>query len=193
LRVKFSFPIGWRLESDKKGITAYADDSDAAISVIRMPYANGVSPRQFVTNVLGLEAIRDGKDITISGQPAFIGIAERAPSPFGMRPLRIAVVFDARTRSAYVFSGSGRKDLSKLARDQDFIATIFSFDKLDYEERHLADPTQIKVVRLEEGQSIEDLARISPISGYPAEILRLLNSLEAGEQPRPGEFFKLVD
>jgi predicted Zn-dependent protease len=49
------------------------------------------------------------------------------------------------------------------------------------------------VVRLEEGQSIEDLARISPISGYPAEILRLLNSLEAGEQPRPGEFFKLVD
>jgi predicted Zn-dependent protease len=193
LRVKFNFPAGWRLESEKNGIAAYSEDSDAAIQVIRKHYAKGNTPRQFVGEIPGLGKVRDGKDITVSELPAFIGIAERAQSPFGLRPLRIAVVFDSATRSAYLFSGSGRQDLSKLARDKDFISTIFSFDKLDYQERKLAEPPVIKVIRMEPGQSIEQLARTSPISGYPAETLRLLNSLSPGEEPRVGDFIKVVE
>jgi len=192
LRVKFSFPLGWRLESEKSAIAAYSEDSDAVITVVRKPYAKGQTPREFVTKSLNLGELRDDKDITIAGQPGFIAIAERADSPFGMRPLRIAVVFDVRTRSAYVFSGSGRKDLSKIARDQDFISTIFSFDSLDYQERELAQATAIKVVRVEPGMTIEDLARVSPISGYAPEILRLVNALQPGEQPAVGEFIKIV-
>jgi predicted Zn-dependent protease len=192
LRVKFSFPVGWRLESEKSAISAYSDDNDAVITVVRKPYAKGQTPREFVTKSLNLGELRDDKDITIAGQPGFIAIAERAESPFGMRPLRIAVVFDARTRSAYIFSGSGRKDLSKIARDQDFISTIFSFDSLDYQERQLAEATVIKLVRVEPGMTIEELAELSPISGYAPEILRLVNALQPGEQPAVGEFIKIV-
>ncbi len=192
LRVKFSFPVGWRLESEKSAIAAYSEDSDAVITVVRKPYAKGQTPREFVVNSLNLGELRDDKDITIAGQPAFIAIADRASSPFGMRPLRIAVVFDSRTRSAYVFSGAGRKDLSKIARDQDFISTIFSFDNLDYQERQLAQATVIRLVRVEPGMSIEDLARSSPISGYATETLRLVNALQPGEQPTVGEFIKVI-
>ena len=192
LRVKFNFPKHWRVESEKNSVVAYSPDSDAAITVTRMSYASGQTPRQFVTNALGIEGLRDDRDITIAGKPGFIAIAERANSPFGLRPLRLAVVFDAPTRSAYVFSGSGRKDLSKLARDQDFISTIFSFDRLEYSERQLASQPLVKIVRVEAGVTVEQLAEDSPISAYPLETLRLINALEPGEQPAAGDFIKLV-
>lgn len=192
LRVKFNFPKGWRVDSEKNAVVAYSPDSDAVMTVTRMSYAKGQTPRQFVTNALGIEDVRDDKDITIAGKPGFIGIAERANSPFGMRPLRLAVVFDAPTRSAYVFSGAGRKDLSKIARDQDFISTIFSFDRLQYSERHLASQPVLKVVRVEPGLTVEQLAEDSPISGYPLETLRLINALEPGQEPVIGDFIKVI-
>ncbi|MDH3401266.1 MAG: hypothetical protein OEM03_09900, partial [Chromatiales bacterium] len=192
LRVKFNFPKGWRVESEKNAVIAFSPDSDAAITVTRMSYAKGQTPRQFVAIALGMKDLRDDTDITIAGKPGFIAIAERARSPFGMRPLRLAVVFDAPTRSAYVFSGSGRNDLSKIARDQDFISTIFSFDRLQYSERHLASQPVIKVIRAESGITMEQLAEDSPISGYSLEILRLINDLEPGQEPGAGGFLKTV-
>jgi predicted Zn-dependent protease len=192
LRVKFTFPAGWRVESEQNTILAYSEDSDAVVQLRRMQYAPDATPKDFMLHNLGYGKIKDGTDITVAGMPGYIAIAERAPSPFGPKPLRTAVIFDKRSRSAFVFAGSGRNDLSKLARDKDFIATIFSFDRMQYKERHLAEPKVVKVVVAKEGESISDLAKASPISGYPEETLRLINDLARDEEPRPGKLIKIV-
>jgi len=192
LRVKFTFPTGWRVESEQNTILAYSEDSDAVVQLRRMQYAPDATPKDFMLQKLGYGKIKDGTDITVAGMPGYIAIAERAASPFGPKPLRTAVIFDKRSRSAFVFAGSGRNDLSKLARDKDFIATIFSFDRMQYKERHLAEPKVVKVVVAKEGESISDLAKVSPISGYPEETLRLINDLARDEEPRPGELIKIV-
>lgn len=192
LRVKLSFPAGWRVESDKNAIMAFSEDADAVMQLRRLQYSQDSTPRDFAHNNLGYGKLEEGTEINVAGMPGYIAVAKRAQSPFGMKPLRTAVIFDQRSRSAFVFSGSGRNDLSKIARDKDFIATIFSFDRMAYSERHLAEAKKITVVSAEPGTTVESLASESPISGYPEETLRLINDLEKGEQPRPGQLIKIV-
>ena len=62
--------------------------------------------------------------------PAYLGIADRADSPFGPRPVRFVVMFDTRKRLAFILQGAGQHDLRNIASDKEFIKTIFSFDRM---------------------------------------------------------------
>ena len=191
LGVKMSFPAAWRVEALAVGIQAASQTSDAMLSLTTTPKKRGVSIDDFVSG-MGLK-IREGRTITIGGMPAYIGIADRAQTPFGIRPMRFAVVADDRRRMAYLLAGAGQYDLTKIASDRAFISTIFSFERMDKQDYEEARRPQIQIVRVEPGTTMESLAAESPITNYALDKLRVINDLYPKGQPAPGHLIKVID
>jgi predicted Zn-dependent protease len=194
LRIKITFPEGWRVESAQSAIVANAPGDVATLHVRSLPMPrDGTTPEQFIQGRLGLTNLEEGRAVTVAGKPAYITVAERAPSPYGPRPVRTAVIFDPRKGKAFVFSGAGRKDLSKIAADREFISTIFSFDDLQPSERALTRPVAVRVIEIGSGTTVEALARRSALSGYVVQELRLLNDLGPHDEPEVGQLFKVIE
>jgi predicted Zn-dependent protease len=192
LGIKLSFPLDWRIEYTSQGVQALSTVGDAIFSIGTERVRDGLVGREFLEQQLGL-SLREGRDVTISRLPGFLGIAERADSPFGSRPVRVAVLFDQRRRLAYVMTGAGQYDLAKIADDKDFIGTIFSFDLMDKEDRQKIRDPKLQVVRAEEGTTMEALAAESPITNYALDKLRVINGLYPDGQPVPGQLIKVID
>lgn len=191
LGIKMRFREGWRLDNQGNRIMAISADNDAILQINAYSYRND-TPEQMLKRQVGENNLRDGRSLTIAGMPAYIGIANRADSPFGPKPVRYVVVFDQRKRKAYIFSGAGKRDLSRIAADEDFIAMIFSLDRMDQDDYQVARKLQVRLVRADETTSFEELAEQSPLPNYPAETLRLINGMYPNGQPVPGQLFKVI-
>ncbi len=191
LGIKLRFREGWRLDNQGNRVMAVAPDNDAILQINAMSYRND-TPEKMAKRHLGENNVRDGRALTIAGMPAYIAIANRADSPFGPKPMRYVVIFDQRKRMAYIFSGAGKKDLSRIAADEDFIAMIFSFDRMSRDDYQLARKLQVRVVRADDDTRFESLAEESPLPNYPLEQLRLINGLYPDGQPTPGQLFKVI-
>lgn len=192
LGIKMSFPQGWRIETTPQGIQALSVIADAAFGVSTARIGRGEDVNVFVRDKLGM-TIREGREVTIGGLPGFLGIADRAQSPYGTRPVRVAVLFDHRKRLAFILTGAGQYDLRNIAADRDFIATIFSFGTMDPEDRRNARPPKVQIVRAEADTTMESLAAQSPITNYALEKLRVMNGLYPSGQPEPGQLIKVID
>ena len=192
LGIKLSFPDGWRIQTTGKGVQVVSVVSDAIFTVTTGRMAKGLSGRDYLEQELGLK-IREGRDVTISRFNGFLGIADRADSPFGPRPLRIAILQDTRKRLVYILAGAGKHDLRKIASDKEFISTIFSFDLMGKDDRREAKVPKLQVVRAEESTTMEQLADESPITNYALDKLRVMNGLYPEGQPEPGQLIKIVD
>lgn len=192
LGIKLNFPDSWRIVTSPRGVHAVSQTADAAFAISTGRISRDQDARGFVTQKLGME-LREGREMSIAGMPAFIGIAERAESPYGPRPVRLAVVFDERKRLAYILTGAGQYDLRNIAADRDFIATIFSFDRMDKEDFRDAREPKIQIVRAEADTTMEALAAESPITNYALDKLRVMNGLYPHGQPEPGQLIKIVD
>jgi len=191
LGIKLRFPQGWRIESGARGVQAVSAVSDAVLAFSTARLSKKVRGRDFF-ETMGME-IREGKDLTIGGLPAYLGIADRAETPFGRRPARVAAIFNERRRVAYILTGAGAQDLHKIAADRDFIATIFSFDKMNAADRKKTDTPKLEVITVEEGMTMEQLAAASPITNYALDKLRVINGLYPKGQPEVGQMLKIID
>lgn len=192
LGIKISFPVGWRLEPARRGVQFVSAISDATFVITTERLYKGATPQNFAEEHLGYK-VREGRNITIDGYPAYLGIADRADSHFGPRPVRFAIIFDTRKRLAFVLMGAGKHDLRKIAQDKNFIPLIFSFAKMNRDDFKVAKAPKIQVVRAEEGTTMEELAAQSPISNYALDKLRVINGLYPDGQPKPGQLIKIVD
>ncbi len=192
LGIKLSFPYTWRVETVGKGVQLTSQTGDAAFSITTAAMVKGLSYKEYLEQQLGMD-IREGREVTIANLNGFLGIANRADSPFGPRPVRVAILEDPRRRGLYILTGAGKHDLHRIANDRDFIATIFSFDKMDNDDRRIARAPKLQIVRAEEGTTMEALAEASPIPNYALQKLRVMNGLYPDGQPEPGQLIKIVD
>lgn len=192
LGIKFIFPDDWRVEPARQGVLVVNQVGESSFSVTTARMVRGASPESFTKEQLGLN-IREGREITIAGLPAYLGIADKADSPFGPRPTRFAVIFDQRKGLAYVLRGSGKHDLRKISDDKSYIATIFSFDQMTRDDFQNAKLPKIQVVRAEEDTTMEALAAESPITNYALDKLRVMNGLYPNGQPEHGQLIKIVN
>jgi len=117
----------------------------------------------------------------------------RADSPYGPRPVRFASLQDKQRRIQYILTGAGKHELHRIANDGEFIATNFSFDKMDAEDRLVAKPPRVQILRAEEDTTMEALAARSPITNYALDKLRVINGLYPHGQPEPGQLIKVID
>lgn len=192
LGVKFNFPDNWRFETLPQGAMVMSQVGDASLTISTSRVPKGATPETLAREGLGL-VIREGRAITIAGLPTFLGIADRADSPYGPRPVRFAVIVDPRKRLAYVLRGAGKFDLRNISNDRDYISSIFSFDVMTRDDFQVAKLPKLQVVRAEVGTTMEQLAAESPITNYALDKLRVMNGLYPLGQPEPGQLIKIVD
>ncbi|MDG2070655.1 MAG: M48 family metalloprotease [Pseudomonadales bacterium] len=192
LGIKLRFPDDWRLMPTRQGVQMFSQVSDASFFITTGQLYKDATPENYAKEHMNLK-VREGRAITIGGMPAFLGIANRAESVYGPRPVRFAIIFDLQRRLAFELYGSGKHDLRKIVNDRDFIATIFSFGKMNKADFSKAKKPTLQVVRAEEGTRMEDLADESPITNYALDKLRVMNGLYPRGEPEPGQLIKIVD
>jgi len=192
LGIRFNFPREWRYEVRGKRVSVVSQVGDATFSVSTTRLPREATPEAFVFDGIGL-SVREGKAITIAGMPAYIGIADSADTLYGPRPIRFAVILDLRKRIGYFLQGAGKYDLRKIARDKDFIASIFSFDRMDRDDFAVAKLPKVQVVRAEDDTTMEQLAQESPITNYALDRLRVMNGLYPDGQPESGQLIKIIN
>jgi predicted Zn-dependent protease len=192
LGIKLRFPDNWRLESVKDGVQMTSQTGDALFALSTARMRTKEPARTYAKQTLKMD-IREGREVTIGGMKGFLGVANRADSPFGPRPVRFAVLQDERRRIQFVLTGAGKHDLHRIANDRDFIATIFSFDKMDADDRRVAKPPRVQILRAETDTTMEGLAASSPITNYALQKLRVMNGLYPDGQPEPGQLIKVID
>lgn len=192
LGIKLSFPEGWRIQTTPQGIQLVSTIADAVMGISTARVSRKDTVEAFVKEKLGFN-VREGRDVTIGGYPGYLGVADRVQSPYGPRPVRFAVLFDQRRHLAFILTGAGQYDLRNIAADRDFIATIFSFGRMDRDDFQQARPLRVQVVRAEEGTTMESLAKTSPITNYALDKLRVMNAMYPHGEPEPGQLIKIID
>lgn len=192
LGIKMRFPDDWRVQDIKNGVQMSSQTGDALFALSTARVKSKQTAKMYAEQTLLMD-IREGREVTIAGLSGFLGVANRADSPFGPRPVRFAVLQDERRRIQYVLTGAGKHDLHRIANDRDFIATIFSFDKMDADDRRVARAPRVQILRAEEGTTMEGLAASSPITNYALQKLRVMNGLYPHGQPEPGQLIKVID
>ena len=192
LGIKMNFPKEWRQVNYSRGLQLISRLDDASITLTTGKLYRGIGPEAYAREKLGLK-LREGTEITIANLPAYLGIADRADSRYGPRPARLAVIFNPRRGMAYIIQGGGKYDLSRIANDQQYIVSIFSFDLMSRSDFKIARRPRVQIVRAEHGTSMEQLAKDSPIATYALDRLRAMNGLYPTGQPEAGQLIKIID
>ena len=192
LGIKFTFPRDWRFEVGPRGAQVVSRVNDASFTISTVNLGRDATLEQVATDRLGMK-IREGREITIAGMPAYLGIADRADSVYGPRPVRFALIADNRRHIAYVLRGAGKHDLRNIADDRHYITGIFSFDRMSRRDFQVAKRLRVQVVRVEDDTTMEQLAGESPITNYALDQLRVMNGLYPDGQPEPGQLIKIIN
>lgn len=101
---------------------------------------------------------------------------------------RIAVI--QHGARAYLFVAAVRGQASLESQDAQFLSVIKSFRPMTATEYKQAQ--RLQLVKVKPDQTLESLAKDSPLSGDAVKALRLLNNLYPSGQPRPGDWLKVV-
>ena len=125
---------------------------------------------------------------TLAGLPPQYGLYS-AVLP-GNAAKRIAVI--QHGARAYLFVAAVRGQASLESQDAEFLSVIKSFRPMTAAEYKQAQPQRLQLVKVKPGQTLESLAKDSPLSGDAVKALRLLNNLYPSGQPRPGDWLKVV-
>jgi len=192
LGLTLALPPGWRQNQVPRGVQFVSQTGEAAFELSTSRVKRDVSPEDFAKSVLGYQ-IREGRSLTIDGMPAYIAIADRAPSMFGVRPVRLIVAIDRRRGIAFVGQGSGQFDLKKIADDADFIRIGFSIAKMSRADFAKARPLKVQIVRAERDTTMAGLAELSDLTNYAEDQLRVINGLYPNGEPEPGQLIKIID
>lgn len=190
LGFKLTVPDSWSQQQAQVGALFMSPARDAALAISSLPKSPGKTLEAMLLD-RGFR-LREGREITIAGSPAWLGTADQGVSPFGTRPLRLALILDRPRGLTYLLQGSGKLDLRSLSADRSFIASIFSFDRMSRADFDLARVPVLQTVRAEPGITWADLAAESPLPNYQETTLRQLNGQYPHGEPGPGQLIKII-
>lgn len=185
-----SFPAGWKVDNLPTRIIARPPGGDALLQITTEDLNRRIPPREFLPQRLRLGSLSQGEEIDHHGLPGYTAIAT-INTPFGRRPTRFTVLYFKD--KAYIFAGAAKDEDNAFRYDQEFLDTARSFHALTEEERVLARPQRLRLVRAQSGQGFGDLARNSAIPNHPEAQLRLLNGYYPDGEPASGQPIKIVE
>lgn len=183
------FPAGWRIDNHPDRLLAQSGDNQGVMQFAMQDLNKRIPPQDFLRERLKLTNLRNGEPIEHGGMPGYTGISEQNTS-FGQLPVRYVVLY--RGDQALIFAGLSKTQGQPYLYDAQILQTVRSFRGLNANERALAEPQRIRVIRAQPGASFAALARESAIPNHPEAQLRLLNGRYPQGEPTPGESLKIV-
>jgi len=189
LKFRFDAPAGFRLFNSPARVIARNADG-AVILFDQAPAPKTLGVADYLTQVWSRElALKDVESIFIAGRAAATGWA-RVETNRGPRDLRlVAIQFDADTifRFTFITPPALTEPLSVELR-----RATYSFRGLGDEEAAALKALRLGVVRVQEGDTVEGLARPMPVADRREALFRVLNGLKPAEEPAPGRLVKTV-
>jgi predicted Zn-dependent protease len=194
LRLSFSAPDGWRISNTSDAVIAIGDGGRLQFDIEgdKKKVQASRSAQDYLTR-LWVPNLRlsNVEAIKVNGLPAATATVSRAPLKSGTADLRFIAVGmpnDSIVRFVVMAPPGG---LSRI--DQAMIRSVNTLKYLSDAEVKAVKPVRLKVVQVGSGDTVESYAAKTPLGRYAAEQLRVLNALQPGQQPRPGERFKTVE
>ncbi|CAD5105750.1 M48 family metalloprotease [Zestomonas carbonaria] len=177
-----SFPQGWTQTNRPDVLLGQSADQHAFVAMT-LDRAER-TPEEFLRARLGGQRLAMPEALNQAGLQGYTGVIPGRPAK------RVAVIF--KDKNAFLFVAAVKNGASLESEDERFLQTIKSFRPLKTEERKLAQPIRLHLVRAKAGQSLADLAKGSPLPGDAEATLRLLNHLYPTGEPQPGDWLKVL-
>lgn len=190
LGITFKFPHRW-LVSNQPTYVVGRNPADTSMLIFTVEDRNRKeSPRRFLARKLGVkEATLRGEPLSGAGFKGYTAVA-KIKTPYGKDEGRVSVAFFGK--SAYLFRAASRTSEEFSQNDTLFLKTIRSLRSLRNDERELAKPAVISLLRVKPGDTFASLAAQSGFGHHPEEQLRLLNGMYPDGEPQPGQLLKTV-
>lgn len=141
-----------------------------------------LAPAELLRQRVGGQRLVAGVELQQAGLTGYSAVLP------GNAAKRIAVI--QHGARAYLFVAAVRGQASLESQDAQFLSVIKSFRPMTATEYKQAQ--RLQLVKVKPDQTLESLAKDSPLSGDAVKALRLLNNLYPSGQPRPGDWLKVV-
>jgi predicted Zn-dependent protease len=191
LGIMLKLPLGWEVQSGKNTLLAKSPAGDAALHVGVQPLQGRPAPADFLAQRVGKVELIKQEPLSSGGVPGFTAIALAAPSPFGTRPVRYGVVYVGD--KAFVLAGAAESTTDPYEYDREFVQAIQSLRPMTKAEQRMAAPAIVRVLQVEPGTSVEELAGESRLPKHAEQEIRLINGLYPSGEPTPGDYVKALE
>ncbi|MGA4319913.1 M48 family metalloprotease [Ectopseudomonas hydrolytica] len=179
-----SYPQGWQLVNRPDVLIGHSADEQAFIAMTLEPADKRLTPAEFLRKRAGSQRLVAGEELRLGALQGYTAVLQ------GQAARRVAVIY--RDDNAYLFIAAVRGRASLETEDQRFLEVIRSYRPLKADERKLAEPVRLHLVRAKAGQSLAALAKEVPQQGDGEAQLRLLNGLYPDGVPRAGDWLKTL-
>ena len=143
-----------------------------------------LAPAELLRQRVGGQRLVAGVELQQAGLTGYSAVLP------GNAAKRIAVI--QHGARAYLFVAAVRGQASLESQDAQFLSVIKRFRPMTAAEYKQSQPQRLQLVKVKPDQTLESLAKDSPLSGDAVKALRLLNNLYPSGQPRPGDWLKVV-
>lgn len=190
LNFSMMFPKQWNVSNLPDRILLTAPGGGAIIQITAEDINKKLSPRNFMIQRMGLNNLENEAALNINGLEAHTGISV-INTKEGPRPTRFTVIYyDQR---AYIVAGTSKVASNLQKYDQAIMETAKSFHALTENEKELAKPLRLKIVKATDETRFEDLAKHSSLDSHAESQLRLLNAMYPSGEPKKDELLKIVE
>lgn len=187
LNFGLQFPAGWKVKNLPGALVAQAPDGNGVLEVEVQDLNRRLTPREFMTQRLGIQEMRSEEALTVAGLPGYTAVVP-ANTRGGKRWVRVAVL--QYHDQAFIFSGYYERD---EPNQHAVLITARSFHALSVGEQALAAAQKLKLIRAGAGTRYAQLARTSPLQHHAEDQLRLLNDQYPQGEPAAGQWLKIVE
>ncbi len=189
LGLTMRFPENWRVSNQADRIMLAAPGGGAIIQITTEAIEKKFSPRNFMIQRLGLTNLSKEESLSINGLQAHTGISV-INTERGTIPARFVVIYF--NQSAYIFAGMAQNANQLNQVDPSILETAKSFHQITEEERALAQPFRLDVIRADANTRFKKLAQQSPLKNHAESQLRLLNGKYPNGEPSSGQSIKVI-
>lgn len=186
---KFTAPSGFELINKPSEVIARG--AGGAVIVFDFNKVNqALSPAAFLTNVwMGGEVKGQVEPISINGMNA---ATTAFPGTVGGTPVSIRLIAIEWAPGNFARFQMAIPQGASAAQVDAFKRTTYSFKRLTPAEKSAVVDKRIKVVTASANDNVNTLARRMPFKEYQTERFLILNGLEANENVKSGEKYKVV-
>ncbi len=189
LEFSMRFPQNWNMTNLPDRILLTAPGGSALMQINAEDINKKLSPRNFMIQRMGLNNLEDESPLNINGLAGHTGISV-ITNKQGSNPTRFIVIYFQQR--AYIIAGMAKgNNLAKY--DNVILATAKSFHALTADEKVLAKPIRINIVKADSKTRFSRLAKQSPLKSHAESNLRLLNAKYPTGEPEIGELIKVLN
>jgi predicted Zn-dependent protease len=179
-----SYPAGWQMVNRPDVLIGHSADEQAFIAMTLEAADKRLTPAEFLRKRAGSQRLVAGEALQVG---ALLGYTAVLP---GQSARRVAVIY--RGDSAFLFVAAVKGRASLETEDERFISVIRSLRALTAQERKLAEPVRLQLVRAKAGQPLANFVGQSAAAEGGEARLRLLNNLYPSGEPRAGDWVKTL-